>query len=71
MDLTETQAQDWLESLLPGLLNDYSPENIFNADETGLFFKCLPDWTLTFKGETCSGGKQSKERLTVLVAANM
>ena len=48
--LTETQAQDWLESSLPGLLNDYSLENIFNADDTGLFFfKCLPDRTQTFK----------------------
>ena len=58
VDFTETQAQDWLESSLPGLLNDYSPENIYNANETELFFKCLQDRTLTFKGETCSDGKQ-------------
>jgi hypothetical protein len=31
----------------------------------------LPDKTFKFKGETCSGGKMSKERLTVLVCANM
>ncbi|XP_039755819.1 tigger transposable element-derived protein 4-like [Pararge aegeria] len=48
-----------------------SEEDIFNADETGLFFKLTPDKTLKFKGEKCVGGKLSKERITVLVAANM
>ncbi|XP_050065520.1 tigger transposable element-derived protein 6-like [Aphis gossypii] len=31
----------------------------------------LPNRTLKFKGEKCSGGKMSKERLTVLVSASM
>ncbi|CAG4979710.1 unnamed protein product [Colias eurytheme] len=30
-----------------------------------------PDKTLKFKGENCSGGKMSKARLTIMVAANM
>ena len=30
-----------------------------------------PDKTLAFKGESCSGGKHSKERITLLVGANM
>ncbi|XP_057335435.1 tigger transposable element-derived protein 6-like [Microplitis mediator] len=50
---------------------DYEPKDIFNADETGLFFKCLPDKTLIFKNEKCYGGKHSKERLTILLATNM
>lgn len=37
-----TVADDWKESVLPDLIKNYEPENIFNADETGLFFKCLP-----------------------------
>ncbi|KAM7284807.1 tigger transposable element-derived protein 4-like [Ixodes scapularis] len=37
----------------------------------GLFYKALPTKTLTYNGETCSGGKRSKERITVLVGANM
>lgn len=45
--------------------------HIFNADELGLFFKCTPDKTYTMKGELCKGGKSSKERVTVLVGANM
>ncbi|KRY73112.1 Tigger transposable element-derived protein 6 [Trichinella pseudospiralis] len=30
----------------------------------------MPDETLTFKGENCSGGKLGKERLTVLLCCN-
>ena len=37
----------------------------------GFFYKCLPDRTHVFKNETCAGGKMSKERLSVLVAASM
>ena len=56
---------------LPSLIRGYSPENIYNADETGLFFRALPDKTLALKREKCSGGKLSKERLTVLHCVNM
>lgn len=63
-------AGEWLRGL-SNLIADYEPSNIFNVDETGLFFKCLPNKTFTFKGERCSGGKNSKERLTILVGANM
>lgn len=56
---------------LAAILADYDPHNVFNTDETGLFFKCLPDSTFTFKDEKCHGGKHSKERITVLLTANM
>lgn len=60
----------WQAESLPEIIKDYAPEDIYNADETGLFYKCLPDKTLCFKGEKCFGGKQSKERLTVLPVCN-
>ena len=56
---------------MPKLIENYREEDIFNADETGLFYRCLPDKTLAFKGEKCHGGKHSKERITLLLAANM
>ena len=49
---------------LHGLLKGYEPKDVFNADENGLIFKCLPDKTLIFKNEKCYGGVHSKERLT-------
>jgi hypothetical protein len=56
----------WLESL-PSLLDSYEPRDIYNADETGLFFNVLPARTLAYKGKSCHGGKHSKDRLTVLL----
>ncbi|KAJ8928787.1 hypothetical protein NQ314_018645 [Rhamnusium bicolor] len=56
---------------MPSLLKDYSPRDIFNVDETGLFFRALADKTLTFKREKCVGGKMPKERLTIAHCVNM
>ena len=45
-------------------------EDNYNADEFGLFYQVLPDKSLHYKGEHCSGGKHSKVRLTGLAAGN-
>ena len=60
----------WTETTLPTILSRYPLENIFNVDEFGLFYQCLPNKTLYLKGEKCSGGKHSKIRLTGLAAGN-
>ena len=67
----EGVSENWLANVWPILKADYDPEDIFNADETGLFFNMTPDRSLKFKGEKCSNGKMSKERLTIMVATNM
>lgn len=64
-------SEDWKKNVLPDLIRQYDENDIFNADETGIFFKCLPNKTLAFKGQKCFGGKNSKERITVMVASNM
>jgi transposase len=64
------EINDW-KNKLSNILKDYSPDQIYNADETGLFFRLLPDKTFEFKDVKCHGGKQSKDRLTALVCANM
>lgn len=64
------QMEEWHRTLSI-ILKEYTPANVYNADETGLFFRCLPDKTLDFKNKDCHGGKQSKERITALVCANM
>lgn len=61
----------WKSGALQDYLRSYSPCDIFNADETALFFKLLPNKTITYKGDNCAGGKRSKERVTVMLAANM
>jgi hypothetical protein len=63
----DTDTRDlWLERL-PMLLEQYEPWDIYNADEMGLLYNCLPDRTLTLKGHSCHGGKSVKERITVLL----
>lgn len=56
---------------LPQFIKGYKLCDIFNADETGLFYKLMPEKTLQLKGEKCSVGKRSKDRLTLFVASNM
>ncbi|GBO16548.1 Tigger transposable element-derived protein 4 [Araneus ventricosus] len=69
-DVPEEVCDCWMQKI-PETLQEFSPQNIFNADKTGLFFKCLPTKTLAFKGDKCFGGKKSKQRITVLLYANM
>jgi hypothetical protein len=56
---------------LPKFIENYSPDDIFNVDETELFFKCLSEKTFIFKVQFCSGGKPSKYRVTLLLGGNM
>ena len=60
----------WFEPTLSTLLSNHKLEDIFNADEFGLFYQCLPNKTLHLKSEKCSRGKNSKIRITGLAAAN-
>uniref|UniRef100_F6WUM2 HTH CENPB-type domain-containing protein n=1 Tax=Xenopus tropicalis TaxID=8364 RepID=F6WUM2_XENTR len=61
---------NWKTNQLPCYLEGYELKNIFNTDETGLFFNVLPGKTFCFRGEDCHGGKLSKLRLTVLFTTN-
>ncbi|KAL4152706.1 hypothetical protein QTP88_000539 [Uroleucon formosanum] len=48
-----------------------SAKDVYNADETGLFFSGIPTKSLVQKSESCSGGKKAKDRLTVLMCGSM
>ena len=57
----ELSLDNWQKTRLPILLKDFKKEQIVNADETGLFYKCLSDRTHVLKNETCADGKLSRE----------
>ncbi|XP_064463590.1 tigger transposable element-derived protein 6-like [Ornithodoros turicata] len=59
-DVSAETCTLWKNEQLQEFLRKYSPDDIFNADETTLFFKLLPDRTIAFKGDSCTGGKRSK-----------
>ncbi|KAH6924734.1 hypothetical protein HPB50_023769 [Hyalomma asiaticum] len=63
-------AAEWQNGLLPATLADCTMEDIFNLDESALFYRLLPNRTLVFKGENCTGGKNAKERLSVAFVVN-
>ena len=50
------------------ILKDYVPKDIFNYDETGLFWKMKPSHTIS--NGPVSGTKQLKDRITVLFTCN-
>ncbi|XP_060603896.1 tigger transposable element-derived protein 4-like, partial [Ruditapes philippinarum] len=66
-----SQTENWMQSKLTSLIKDYEPKNVYNIDEAGVFYKMTPNKTLEVKGTKCFGGKQSKDRITVLIGANM
>ncbi|NXS99887.1 TIGD4 protein, partial [Jacana jacana] len=61
----------WFQNGLPYYLNDYQPKHVFFIQESGLLYQMLPHSTFAFKGETCSVGELSKERITIAVGTNM
>ncbi|XP_064467378.1 tigger transposable element-derived protein 6-like [Ornithodoros turicata] len=67
----QDDVQGWRDQEMKQVLSQYAPEDIFNADETALFFKLLPECTLAVKNDNCKGGKKSKERISVLLCCNM
>ena len=70
-DADREGADDWARNVLPTLLLRYEPEDVYNCDETGLYYRATPDGTLMLRSESVSGSKKKKERLTVLLACNM
>ncbi|GBO11469.1 Tigger transposable element-derived protein 6 [Araneus ventricosus] len=70
-DVDDNDSEYWIMETPSKIKKNYKPENIFNADETALFFQCLPQKTLTFKKDKCFGEKQSKARLTDMLRANI
>lgn len=62
--------EDW-KTKLPLILKNYSPRDVYNADETGLYYRAMPNKTFALKNENCAGKKAAKQRLTILLCANM
>ena len=60
----------WNETTLPTLLSNCNLEDMFNTDEFGLFYQCLPSKTYHLSGGKSSGGNNSKVRLTGTAAAS-
>lgn len=51
------------------IIKKFAPKDVYNMDETGLFYQMLPDRSLT-TSEFVKGTKKAKQRVSVAVCAN-
>ena len=67
---TDEMVAPWDQITLPPILSKYDLNQMYNADEFGLFYRAQPNKFLHLNNENCDVGKHSKLRLTGLTAAN-
>ena len=54
-------------------ISKYEPRHVYNMDETGLFYRMVPKYTLIMPDENVTsvrGKKKSKDRVSLVVCAN-
>ncbi|XP_054281171.1 jerky protein homolog-like [Macrosteles quadrilineatus] len=69
----DTEAGEKFKDSFASLLSEegYDDNNVYNADETGLYWKKMPTKSLVSKKEMSAPGfKASKSRITAMVCAN-
>lgn len=62
-------VNNWLAEL-DQICKNYELRDIYNIDETGLFYAAKPKKSYVEDDDACLGGKQSKKRLTVCLFTN-
>ena len=67
--VSEETLASWKERL-PSILSGYTPANVLNMDETGQFYRALPNRSLAEMSKQCTGGQKSKERMTCTFFVN-
>lgn len=67
---SKENEESYCKTILPNLIDKYLPEDIMNADESGLFYKALP--LRTYYRPDCqrTGHKSQKARITLLFLCN-
>ena len=68
-DVSPQTLESWKERS-KGLIKGWKPENVWNMDKTGCFWKGIPDVSLSEKGKRCRGDKQLKQRNTCAFFVN-
>ena len=67
--MQEETVAGWIERLKI-LISGYKPEDVWNTNETGCFYRALPNKSLAEVKKGCRGGKKGKERLTISFFVN-
>ncbi|KAH6948762.1 hypothetical protein HPB50_026189 [Hyalomma asiaticum] len=61
----------WRNERFEEIVESFSPDDVFNADEMACFYQLLPDKTMNFKGEKCKRGNKSHLRVSVLFCCSV
>ena len=69
-DVDKSCCDQWLEKL-PELCQGYQDRDIYNCDETGIFFRSVPTKSFVRENEVHTGTKVLKDRFTVLLTCNL
>ena len=62
-DVKDETIESWNERVRE-IIRGWKPEDVWNMDETGSFWRRLPETSLNEKGQRCNGGKRGKQRNT-------
>jgi hypothetical protein len=72
VDKNDPELLSALEELY-SIITQYDPENVYNMDETGLFFRLLPRYSILMPNEDISntrGKKKAKNCVSLIVCTN-
>ncbi|KFM57726.1 Tigger transposable element-derived protein 4, partial [Stegodyphus mimosarum] len=61
----------WKSTKQPELLENFSADDIYNDDETGMYYRATPDSSLSYKHVALFGSKKATDRVTVLCFSNV
>ncbi|XP_069842708.1 tigger transposable element-derived protein 6-like [Dendropsophus ebraccatus] len=70
VEMRDDDSMVWTERMQV-ITAGYTDSDIYNMDLTGLFFKAIPDQTLSVKSAQCKGGIWAEQRLTVALCASL
>ena len=62
--VSEEDIRPWLDDTLPQLLRQYKTEDVYNVDETGLFYKMTQTNLVSSKGKNAQVGKRQRGKCT-------
>jgi hypothetical protein len=65
------QEKPWKSKKVPELLQKFCADDVYSADETGLFYRATPDGSICYKHVQLLGSKNAMDRITVLCCSNM
>ena len=68
-DVRGETVSSWKERL-PEIVVGYEAKDVWNLDETGCFWRALPEKGFGEKGKECKGGKKAKQRVTIAFIVN-